>query len=88
MAEFKIAHVREQEQDLIIVFVNRDPGADGIEALQQCASAASLAGTVIPVWRVGLTGFRYRAPHEWHSFFAHMAWDQLVDSADQVLSCG
>lgn len=37
MATFKVAHIREQ-------------GVDSILELQACATAAGLAGGIVPVW--------------------------------------
>ena len=75
MPNFKIAHVREQGIDLIIVpldnsFGNKPDSEQRavIGELQIHAGAAGLAGTVIPVWeQSGL--MRFIAPTNWHPFF-------------------
>lgn len=59
MARYKIAHVREQGVDLIIIPLESSFGNQGTQAqndtiavLQLKARAAGLAGKVVPVWRV------------------------------------
>src|ERR1700754_307048 len=60
MASWKIAHLHQQGQDMIIVplesaFGNKPGGmqSEFIEALQICAADAGLAGIVVPVWKAG-----------------------------------
>jgi hypothetical protein len=60
MSKYRIAHLREQGQDMIIVPVDPSFGYkaqseqfDFITALQCCARSAGLVGTVVPVWRSG-----------------------------------
>ena len=62
MAEYRIAHIREQGQDMIIVplesrFHNQpaDKKESTRAALQQCAAQNKLGGTVCLVWEYGMT---------------------------------
>lgn len=93
MANFKVAHIREQGVDLIIVPLEssfgRKSDADQneiIESLQMCANSAGLAGTVIPVWREG-SGHRFIAPNNWHAFFRSCGWNDIIRNLNKELTC-
>jgi len=76
LATFKIAHIREQGVDLIIVPMDRGFGnlpasnqqTSNGELQAQCM-AAKLAGTVVPVWDNGGGKMGFVAPQSWHPFF-------------------
>jgi len=94
MNTFKIAHIREQGVDMIIVPLSSSFGAraqsdqdETIEALQQCAAAAGLAGTVVPVWRSG-SSYRFICPTNWTPFFRSLSWNQITRSINRTLTCG
>lgn len=77
MPRFKVAHIREQGIDLIIVPLDSSFGnktlqdqQDTIDQLQARASAAGLAGTIVPVWDAGRGRMGYVAPPNWHTFFS------------------
>ena len=83
MPHYKIAHVKEQGVDLIVVPLESDFGRktdeeqrQNIAALQMHAKAAGLAGTVVPVWDGGNGAMAFRAPQKWHPFFQSigLAW--------------
>lgn len=93
MANFKVAHIREQGVDLIIAPLEpsfgRKSDADQqeiISLLQICASSAGLAGTVVPVWREG-SGHRFIAPSRWHAFFKSFGWNDIVLNINKELTC-
>lgn len=75
MSTMKVAHIREQGQDMIIVPVNDDfrfkPQSEKelvTAAIQAHASLSGLRGRVVPVWNdSGRMGFL--APTNWHPFF-------------------
>lgn len=75
MTSFKIAHLHEQGQDMIIVPVSPSIGRSPqheqhalTETLQEAATSAGLRGTVAIIWRDGhRVGFV--APRPWHPFF-------------------
>ena len=76
MPHFKVAHVREQGVDLIIIPLDKAFGwksaADqdaAIHELQDRANAAGLAGTVVPIWDGGGGRMKFMAPQAWHPFF-------------------
>jgi hypothetical protein len=94
MARFKIAHIRQQGVDLIIVPLESSFGSkstmdqeDTILALQDCAHGAGLAGTVVPVWRSG-GAHRFIAPPNWHPFFRSLSWRGIMANLNRELICG
>jgi hypothetical protein len=94
MAQFDVAHVRQQGVDLIIVPLNNDFGRkapaeqeDAIAGLQQCAASAGLRGTVVPVWIEG-SSMRFIAPRPWHPFFQSLSWAVVRANINRRLTCG
>ena len=76
MPTFKVAHVREQGVDLIIVPLDAQFGRQTPDQqirdtgmLQVHANSAGLGGTVVPVWDSGNGRMAFRAPDKWHPFF-------------------
>jgi hypothetical protein len=82
MPRYKIAHVHEQGNDLIIIPLESSFGYRSqndqhaeIGEFQMRANAAGLRGTVVPVWdSAGRMAFIAR--RDWHPFFASidLAW--------------
>jgi hypothetical protein len=94
MGLYKIAHIRKQGIDLIIVPLDSSFGnkseADQheiISGLQACASSAGLAGAVVPIWRDG-NGHRFIAPPNWHPFFKTFSWNDVMRNINKELTCG
>lgn len=94
MANFKIAHIREQGVDLVIAPLESSFGrkteqeqSEIIASLQLCANSAGLAGKVIPVWREG-NSHRFIAPQQWHPFFKTFGWDDIMVNINKELTCG
>lgn len=76
MPAFKLAHVRQQGVDLIIIPLNPTFGAKPaasqqqvISQLQGRANSAGLKGTVVPVWSHIGGKMAFVAPPSWHPFF-------------------
>jgi hypothetical protein len=76
MPYFKVAHMREQGVDLLIIPLDSTLGNKmpedqraAIADLQMRAHAAGLAGTVVPVWDSGGGRMAFIAPDSWHAFF-------------------
>lgn len=76
MPRFKIAHIREQGIDLIIIplddsfrFKNNTDQHSMIYEFEMRASNAGLAGTVVPVWDDGNGRMGFIAHPNWHPFF-------------------
>jgi hypothetical protein len=77
MPRFKIAHILEQGQNVIIVPLDSGFGRkvsseqQAIAAeLQLRSESAGLAGRVVPVWNNGGGRMGFFAPDNWHAFFA------------------
>ena len=94
MSQYKIAHIREQGIDLIVIPLDSSFGYksesdqhDIISGLQACASSAGLAGTVVPIWREG-SGHRFIAPPNWHPFFKTFSWNDAMRNINKELTCG
>lgn len=94
MAEFDIAHLHEQGQDMIIVPLDRGFGnktwADQqavIASLQGCAQAAGLRGTVVPVWEGSGGRMMFIAPQPWHRFFMSIDLDVVATAVNRRLIC-
>ena len=93
MAQYKIAHLREQGQDMIIIPLDNsfehktqhDQDAI-IESLQACAMSAGLAGRVVVVWRVG-SRHKFIAPPQWQSFFKTLPWNTIIANLNKTLTC-
>ncbi|WDQ17450.1 hypothetical protein [Rhodopirellula sp. P2] len=95
MTSFDVAHVREQGQQMIIVFVGATFGRkttteqnNARDTLQGCARAAGLAGTVVPVWDAGGGRMGFLAPSQWQGFFRTVGYSRLVRSINKKLTCG
>ena len=94
MPTFDVAHIREQNQDLIIVLVDKSFGLRASaeqnrtqQALQACARSAGLAGTVVPVWDNGDGGMRFLAPRPWHPFFEGLTLAGVAAWVNRTLTC-
>jgi hypothetical protein len=93
MATYKIAHLREQGQDMIIVPLESSFGSksdtdqsESIAALQYYARTAGLAGTVVAVWRSG-SSHRFIAPPNWHAFFRTLSYERIIANLNKELTC-
>ena len=94
MPTYKVAHVKEQGIDLIIIPLESNFGRktkqqqDEITSqLQIAANSAGLAGTVVPVWEQGAGRMAFRAPDRWHPFFKSLTWAQVLRSVNREISC-
>ena len=93
MEKFKVAHIHEQGQDIIIVLVNRSfanksstEQGDICSWLQGCARSAGLAGIVVPVWESGGRLF-FLAPPAWLPFFKSLTIQFVQRNINKELSC-
>lgn len=91
MPRFKAAHIREQGIDLIIVPLessfHHKPQQEQIEIideLQTRATAAGLAGTVVPVWMLG-NRMGFIAPPNWHPFFKSISWNDVIRNVNKEI---
>jgi hypothetical protein len=88
---FKVAHVREQGVDLIIVPLKASFGNktnveqnEIVDELQRRANRAGLAGTVVPVWKAG-NRMSFIAPRNWYPFFRSLSWNDVLASINKEI---
>jgi len=93
MPSYKIAHVKEQGIDLIIIplesrFGNQSSADQNQEcaAFQMRANSAGLAGTVVLVWPAGGGRMGFIAPPKWHRFFQSIDLARVMASLNKTLS--
>jgi len=95
MAKFKVAHIQQQSVHLIIIHLDPSFGRktsteqnQTTGALQGCARAAGLAGTVVPVWDAGEGRMAFLAPSNWRSFFQSIDLNFVARNINRELTCG
>jgi hypothetical protein len=93
MSEYKIAHIRKQGQDIIIVPVDRSYGSQSQadqnktrNALQIAATSAGLAGQVIIAWEGGSGRVGTLAPREWSQFCSSLSWPFIARNINKTLT--
>jgi len=92
MPSVKVAHIREQGQDMILVpldssFANRvdsDKSAT-LDELQVRANSAGLRGQVVLLWPNGL-GHQFIGPRPWHPYLASVSFEIVARSVNKVIS--
>ena len=94
MAIYKVAHIREQGVDLVIVPLDSSFGLKTpteqqriVAGLQECASAAGLIGTVVPVWDAGGGQMAFLAPTNWHPFLSNIDLTFVTLNINRTLTC-
>lgn len=94
MSKYKIAHLREQGQDMIIIpldknfeYKTNNEQSEIVDSLQSYATSAGLAGTVVPVWLHG-PQMKFIAPRPWHPFFKSLTWNAVISNLNKELTCG
>ena len=92
MPTIKIAHIREQSQDMIIVPFDESferqtdlQKNEAIAEIQLASRSAGLAGEVVAIWPYG-TGTKFIAPKPWHPFFQSLGYHQAVSLLNRDLS--
>jgi len=90
---YKIAHINEQGQDMIIVPVTSSFGSKSQSdqssfesTIQYCAADAGLKATVCIVWQVG-NRFHFAAPNAWHQFFRSINMQWVNANINRTLTC-
>ena len=89
---YRIAHIREQGQDMIFIPVQSLSHASHndivaiVDGLQRCAVAAGLAGTVVLCWQSG-GQTRFMGPPQWAQLFNSLSWERVHASRNKVLYC-
>ena len=95
MARFRVAHLHERGQDIIIVLLDQSFGCKSnmkqnriCAGIQACATVAGLAGTVVPVWDGGGGRMAFLAPQPWYPFFRSMTLEDVAENINRELTCG
>ncbi len=95
MTNFDVAHIREQGVDLILIPLGRSfdfktpqEKARILDGLQECASSAGLAGTVVPMWETTGRGAAFIAPRPWHPFLRSVDMNFVARNINRRLTCG
>lgn len=93
MPHFKVAHVREQGVDVVIVPLESSFGhktttdQNAIRSeLQLRSESAGLAGGVVPVWDAGSGRMGFLAPPNQHSFFSSINLPWVARNINRELS--
>lgn len=92
MSRVKVAHIREQGVDIIIIplkssfkFKGQTKQYEIVSELQMRASNAGLAGKVVPVWDDGGGHMGFIAPQNWHPFFKSIDLQFVVNNINREL---
>jgi len=92
MPRFKVAHLHEQGQDMVIVPLDSSFGnksereqLDIIRDLQLHSNNAGLKGTVVPVWESG-GRMKFIAPQPWHPFFRSLSLQTIAANINKTIS--
>jgi len=90
---FKVAHIREQGVDLIIIPVDdmfrlkSSTDQNGVrDEFQLRANAAELAGTVVLVWEAGGNLMGFLAPNSFHPYFRSLNLPFVWQNVNRELS--
>jgi hypothetical protein len=93
MKSYRVAHVRKDGLDLIIVPMSPSFGgkpraeqSEIVDGLQMQAAKAQLAGAVVPVWDAGGGRLGFLAPAAWHPFFKSLTLRSVVKLVNRELS--
>ena len=93
MPTFKVAHIREQGVDVIIVPLESSFGSKTSNDQQQFVAAfqiqarlAGLAGNVVPVWDGDGGRMAFLAPHNQHAFFGSLTLQRVMASVTKEIS--
>jgi hypothetical protein len=93
MPTFKVAHLREQDQDMVVVPLSASFDHESennqhalINEIQAAAFSAGLAGKVIPVWSALSGQTKFIAPPNWHPFFRGVSYDWVLGQVNKTIS--
>lgn len=92
MPTYKVAHIREQGQDLVIIplesaFGSKTPGqkAEALVLFELHTRAAGLAGRVALIWATG-AGADFLGPKNWHQFLASIDYGYAISRINRTIS--
>ena len=94
MTTYEVAHIQEQGVDLILIPLDSSFGFKIpieqhkiVDVLQECATAAGLIGTVVPVWDTGGGQMAFLAPPNWHPFLSSIDLTFVTLNINRTLTC-
>ena len=93
MQRYRVAHIRKDGLDLIIVPMSPSFGGKSltdqkriVDELQTQAAKAQLAGAVVPVWDGGGGRLAFLAPAVWHPFIKSLTLRSVLKLLNRELS--
>lgn len=93
MPHFKVAHVREQGQDMIIFPLDQRFGQlpkheqqQELTGLEMRAHGAGLAGHAVAVWDAGGGRMGFIGPQQWHGFLQNLNLRGVLASLNKEIS--
>jgi hypothetical protein len=93
MPRFKVAHLHQQGQDMVIIPLESSFGSKSsqdqqtiIADLQIHSRAAGLAGIVVTVWEGSGGRMAFIAPRPWHPFFQSLNLQFVFANVNKELS--
>ncbi|OYU91880.1 MAG: hypothetical protein CFE29_03250 [Bradyrhizobiaceae bacterium PARB1] len=93
MPTFKVAHLREQGQDMIIFPLNAAFGRqsqsdqeDELAGLEYQANMAGLAGHAVAVWDAGGGRMGFLGPRQWHGFLSSLNLRAVMANVNKSIS--
>lgn len=92
MPTLRVAHIRQQGQDMIIAPLDhsfeaksQDNQDSVISEIEAVAHSAGLRGSAVVVWQSG-GRMKFIAPTPWHPFFRSINWRWLMANLNQTLT--
>ena len=93
MPKLKVAHIREQGQDMIIFPLDQRFGRltqheqqEELVALELRANAAGLHGHAVAVWDAGGGRMGFIGPRQWNAFLQSIGLRQVLASLNKEIS--
>jgi hypothetical protein len=94
VASYKIAHIKVEGQDMILVPLDHDfayrsdrQKADFLAYLQGCAKAAGLRGNVVLAWEDSGLRTTFLGPREWGRFLGNADLQFVWSNVNRQLTC-
>ena len=92
MTRLKVAHLRKQGRDMIIVPLDSSFGHKQYSEqqslhnqIQVAANSAGLKGTVVVAWQYGAS-FQFIAPMPWHPYFQSISWSYICANVNREIN--
>lgn len=92
MPKLKVAHIREQDQDMLIFPLDQSFGNksshdqnDALAQLELRAHNAGLAGQAVAIWQYG-RHTHFRGPSNWQNFLRSISMGWVLANVNRELS--